>query len=830
MEAQRQIDTMLEDGIIENSTSPFNFPVILVPKKGTDSNGKKKYRLCVDFRQLNKACVPISYPLPRIEQILDGLGKSRYFTSLDLASGFHQIKVEKEDRHKLAFSMGFGHYQYRRAPFGLKNLPYHFQALLNTVLTGLQGIKCFVYLDDVIIFARNFREHNEKLIEVFERFRDHNLKLQPEKCQFLMTEITYLGHRCSDQGIRPDERLTKVILEYPRPRNVVQVQSFLGLANYYRKFIEGFARIAAPINSLLKGGVKFIWSPDCEDAFEGLKVALTSSPVLAYPDFDKHFEVICDASNHSVGAILEQEGRVIYYASRTLNPAERRYSTTEREMLAIVRATKVFKCYLLGREFTIFTDHQALAGCIRSTDTTSRMLRWTQRLSEFDYKIIHKPGRKNVNADCLSRIPEVVEAEPEQGWVITRAQIRRQEEEKSREKYKEADKGVQERLDETQQEDTMVHLENKIEMSIPDIFEEESVKDQEIIEIKDPRDKEIILRDHHDALLAGHYGARRTLRKIREKYKWNGMTSDVKEYVKKCEKCQRNKFTRGTKMPMILSGVSKLPFDRVYVDIVGPLPESENGNKYILTMMDDLTRYVDFAPLVNQEASSVANVLFEQIFSRYTIPKQILTDQGRQFTGKVFKQLCKLFRIKKIQTTAYHPQGNHVERAHSSLGNYLRNYVDNKPLTWDRYVRTAAHAYNNTVNESSGYRPMELLFGFSAEIPDNLRRDIDPVYNYGDYYYDLRNRLQVSFDIARRRLLEAKERSKTYYDSNKNEREFHINDLVLIRNPARAGKLDGIWQGPYKIVEVHKSVNNVTILVRNSKRRVHMNRLKIFYE
>lgn len=192
---------MLKDGIIEHSTSPFIFPVIIVPKKGLDKNGKPKYRLCVDFRLLNQACVLISYPLPRIEHILEGLAKSKYFTSLDLASGFHQIMVEQRDRAKLAFSMGFGHYQYCRAPFGLKNLPYHFQALLNTVLVGLQGIKCFVYLDDVIIFAPDVEEHNEKLMEVFERFR-----MQPEKCQFLMTEIGYLGHICSESGIKPDPR------------------------------------------------------------------------------------------------------------------------------------------------------------------------------------------------------------------------------------------------------------------------------------------------------------------------------------------------------------------------------------------------------------------------------------------------------------------------------------------------------------------------------------------------------------------------------------------------------------------------------------------------
>lgn len=283
-------------------------------------------------------------------------------------------------------------------------------------------------------------------------------------------------------------------------------------------------------------------------------------------------------------------------------------------------------------------------------------------------------------------------------------------------------------------------------------------------------------------------------------------------------------------MPMKISDVSQLPFDKVYVDIVGPLPETENGNKYILSMMDDLTRFVDFVPMPNQEANTVATILFEQILSRYTLPKQMLTDQGAQFTGEVFKNLCKLLRIKKLQTTAYHPQSNHVERSHSTLGNYLRNFVDKKPVTWDKYVRTAAHAHNNTVNEGSGYTPMQLLFGFASKIPDNVSKGIEPYYNYDDYLCELKHKLQVSFDIARKRLADAKEKSKLYYDRNQNFREFHINDQVLLKNPARANKLDEIWQGPYKIVEVHDTSSNVTLLIKNKKKRIHMNRIKKFFE
>lgn len=377
-------------------------------------------------------------------------------------------------------------------------------------------------------------------------------------------------------------------------------------------------------------------------------MSLSSPPALAYPDFDRHFDVICDASGYSLGAILEQDGKVVYYASRTLNPAEKRYSATERELLAIVWATKVFKCYLLGRRFTVYTDHRALAGFMRTTDTTSRILRWVQKLSEFDFDIIYKPGKKNANADCLSRIPiggQEGATDPTQIWVVTRKQLREKisalrdthpdrngngtngNETNSndagnvadvhRDKSKVRDIGVRDPGEESQ---------NRIDLqSLPHFIDGETEK-TEIIEVDDPQDIEIILKDHHDALLAGHFGAKRTLRKIREKYKWPGMTRAVKDYVKRCEKCQRNKHTRRTKMPMTLTGVAKLPFEKVYVDIVGPLPATENGNKYILSLMDDLTRFVDFVAMPSQDAETVAKILFEQILSRYTIPKKLVTD------------------------------------------------------------------------------------------------------------------------------------------------------------------------------------------------------------
>lgn len=302
-EIQAQIQKLLDDDIIENSNSPFNSPIILVPKKGIDDDNNKMYRLCVDFREINKVSVPFPFPLLRIQDIVDQLGKSNYFSTLDLSQGFHQVQINENDREKTAFSTSYGHYQFKRCPFGLKTMPGFFQSLLNGILTGLQGIKCFIYLDDVVIFGSTLNEHNSKLIEVFDRFRSANLKLNPKKCRFLEKEILYLGHICSSEGVKPDNRLLKAVQDFPTPTNAKKVLSFLGLSNYYRKFIPNFSKIASPLYKLTSKDNKFKWTPECETAFRSLKKALTSPPVLAYPQFEKEFSITCDASGQGLGAV-----------------------------------------------------------------------------------------------------------------------------------------------------------------------------------------------------------------------------------------------------------------------------------------------------------------------------------------------------------------------------------------------------------------------------------------------------------------------------------------------------------------------------------------------
>lgn len=406
-EVEKQMKSMMEQGIIRPSNSPWSSPLWIVPKK-LDASGRKKWRIVIDYRKLNEKTIDDKYPLPNITDIFDKLGKCNYFTTLDLASGFHQIEMTQEDIEKTAFSTDKGHYEYVRMPFGLKNAPATFQRAMDNVLRGLQDI-CMVYLDDVIIFSTSLQEHVQSLRKVFERLRTTNFKIQLDKSEFLKPEVKYLGHIITEKGISPNPDKIKAVLEYPIPKTAKQIKGFLGLTGYYRKFIKNYAKLTKPLTTCLKKGNEVKHTPEFIEAFETCKKLLTNSPILQFPDFSKPFILTTDASNEALGAVLSQgipgSDRPIAFASRTLNDTERNYSTIEKELLGIVWATKYFRPYLYGRKFTIYTDHRPLQWLHSLKEPNSKLMRWKIKLEDYDYNVVYKKGKLNTNADALSRIP-----------------------------------------------------------------------------------------------------------------------------------------------------------------------------------------------------------------------------------------------------------------------------------------------------------------------------------------------------------------------------------------------------------------------------------------
>jgi hypothetical protein len=403
-EIRNQIEKLINNRIIRPSISPYSSPVWLVPKK-IDASGKPKYRMVIDYRALNNKTIEDKFPLPRIDEILDSLGKCCYFTTLDLAQGFHQIEMDPGSIEKTAFTVDQGHYEYVRMPFGLKNAPSTFQRMMETLLRNCIYKFCFVYMDDVVIFSKSLQEHLIHIKTIFEIFRNANLKVQLDKSEFLRKEVGFLGHVITPEGIKPNPSKIEAVKKYPIPSSVKEIKAFLGLMGFYRRFIKNFAKIVAPFTKCLKKNAK-INTSDSEyiQAFYHCKELLSNAPILSYPDFSKTFQLTTDASNIAVGGVLSQNSKPIGFYSRTLNSAERNYSTIEKELLAIVDCTKHFRPYLFGRHFTIETDHKPLVWLTKLKEPSSRLVRWKLKLGEFDFDIVSKAGKENVVADAFSRI------------------------------------------------------------------------------------------------------------------------------------------------------------------------------------------------------------------------------------------------------------------------------------------------------------------------------------------------------------------------------------------------------------------------------------------
>lgn len=791
-EVDRQVKKLIEEGVLEESQSPWNSPMLVVPKK-LDASGVQKWRLVIDYRKLNEKTIGDAYPLPDISEILDQLGNSKYFSCVDMIQGYHQIEMNPEDKDKTAFSTKQGHWQYKRLPFGLKTAPSTFQRMMNNVLSGLTGSRCFVFLDDVVLYASSLEEHDLKLREVFERMRKNTLKLQPDKCEFLRREVNYLGHVISENGVKPDPRKIEAVEKFPVPTTTKQLKGFLGLAGYYRRFVPMFSKIAAPLHKLLKKDIKYEWGSAQENAFQSLKQKLMREPILQYPDFSKEFVVTTDASNDGVGAVLSQ-GQIgkdlpIAYASRSLNKAEKNYSTTEKELLAIVWGIKHFRPYLYGRKFKVVSDHRPLTWIMNIKDPGSRLIRWRLLLEEYDYEIVFKKGSLNTNADALSRAVYTVKKENDD-------------------------------------------LMNRDNLEINGPLSAEDDEGDEKIKV-DEASRKAILYEFHDSPIGGHRGMNKTYEAIKDKYYWPNMKKEIEEYVKRCKSCQLNKLLKPKrKAPMVITTTAKRPFEKCAMDIVGPVVDSDQGNKYILTFQDELSKFMVGIPMPNQEAETVAKQFVSEVILKYGTPSELLTDQGSNFLSELFKNVCKLLKIRKVQTTAFHPESNGgLERSHRVLAEYLRHYVQEDQRNWDLWVPYAMFVYNTTIHTSTGYTPFELLFGHKAEIPSALKSRPEIQYAYDDYANELKSRLQTSHEIARQKLIKHKEKSKEYFDKKTETCIFKPGDLVLLYDETvrrgRSKKLSNKWIGPYEIIQA----DNVNAVIKKGRKtqKVHVNRLKPFY-
>ncbi|UYV68065.1 hypothetical protein LAZ67_5002947, partial [Cordylochernes scorpioides] len=574
---KEQIDEMLRDGIIRPSSSPWSFPVILVKKRDG------KYRFCVDYRKLNDVTVKDVYPIPRIDEVLDTLQGSKYFSAIDLKSGYWQVEVEEKDKEKTAFTTAHGLYEFNVMPFGLCNAPATFERNMENMLGNLRWQICLCYLDDVIIYSSDFSTHLKRIEAVLKCFREANLKLNNKKCQFAFEELEILGHITNQHGIKPAEHNIKAIRDFPRPKKIKEVQSFLGMCSYYRKFIKGFSKIADPLTSLIKKNVPFTWTENQEKAFQTLKVALINPPILGHFDPNAITYIHTDASNIGLGATLVQKfgdkEKVISYLSRTLSKPEQNYSTTEKECLAVVWSMSKLRPYLYGRHFKIVTDHHALCWLKNLKDPTGRLARWALKIQEYNFEIIHKSGKKHLDADGLSRGPL-----PENEWDEDYERL-----------------FLNQIIDE--KDDFIENIKENLsgnKRSITQNFKEENgclyKKNPNpegrawLLVVPKKRRKEV-MSEYHNHMLNGHLGVARTTYRLKNKYYWPSMLKDVSEFVKTCHLCQSRKGSNhlpsGLLQPI---PPANYPFERIGIDFVGPLPSTKRRRKWIIVLTDYYTK------------------------------------------------------------------------------------------------------------------------------------------------------------------------------------------------------------------------------------------------
>ena len=859
-EVDKQIDNMLKENVIKPSKSPWSSSIVMVKKKDGSS------RFCVDYRKLNDITIKDAYPLPRVDESLDQLSGSKWFSCLDLNSGYWQVEMDPKDAEKTAFTSRRGLFEFTTMPFGLCNAPATFERLMETVLAGLHWQICLIYLDDVIVVGKDFEDMIKNLSLVFDRLQEASLKLKPRKCKLFATEVEFLGHIISDAGVSTDPNKTKCIEMWPTPMNVRDVRAFLGLCGYYRRFVYKFSEIAKPLHKLTEKNCPFVWTEECSVAFEELKRKLVESPVLIHPDFTKGFILDVDASDLSIGAVLSQiteDGEcVVAYASRTLSKSERRYCVTRKEMLALVYFVKYFRHYLYGKQFTVRTDHGSLRWLMKFKNPEGQVARWLEFLSSFDMKIEHRPGRSHKNADGVSRIPcrqcgknDIDQDDEKEGHLFVN-QIGPETEENANLNLEDAqsenrdirlikewvEKGEKPNSDTIAKESWFVKsmlnqwqllkIHNGLLVRCWKILGTDNVVWQAVVPLCLRRK---VLKYSHDIKASGHLGIKKTVSKIRQAYYWPGLQNDVRSYIGGCEKCAKRKNpipTRVAPMQVVRSGY---PMERIAMDILGELPVTENGNKYILVISDYFTKWTESFAMPNMEARTCAKILVQEVVSRFGVPTKIHSDQGRQFESNLFAEMCDLLQIEKTRTTAYHPQSDGmVERFNRTLCAMLSAFVEDNHRNWDTLLPYVMMAYRCTEHETTGMTPNMLMLGRETNTPLDICFEMPPAIkseHTNEWVWELRENLEMAHTFVRQNTGFSIQRQKRYHDRKSTFENLKVNDKVYVLFPVKGAgqtiKFCSFWRGPFKVIEKLCDVLYVVDCGRNGTHQViHIDRLK----
>ena len=808
-ELKVQLEDLVEHGFIRPSTSPWGAPVLFVNKKDG------ALRMCVDYRALNRFTIKNSYPLPRIDDIFDQLDGANYFTKIDLRSGYHQIRLDESSIPLTAFRTRYGHYEFLVLPFGLTNAPASFMTLMNDIFRDQLDKFVIVYLDDILVYSKSWKEHLSHIKTVLQVLHNKKLYGKLSKCYFGLKEVEYLGHILQPSGVRVDPHKTDVISKWDLPTCKKDVQSFLGLVNYYRRFIKNCSAIAKPLTSLTKN-VPFQWTAEHDTAFRSLKSAITTAPVLKAYSPEAPIIVTTDASSYAIGAVLEQitpDGiHPVAFTSRTLNPAEQNYAPHELELLAIVDTLRTWRSYLHGKKFTVHTDHYPLRYLQTQEQLSARQVRWLERLVEFDFQIIPIKGKSNLVADALSRqakstpdpyfykrnllqqvIKKTKKVEVNALSVVSRSPSDIESLRNDYSKDTEFKRLIDKPRGPFQKTDSLLYKNDKL--CIP----------KGVFRIK-------LLHDYHSTPNTGHLRIKKTYQRLKQEYYWKNMKKTIQDYVKSCYSCQRIKGTNykpfGLLQPL-QPPIAK--WTHITMDFVTPLPKTARNNQGLFNVVDRLSKMIRVIPIPPKvDAPLIAQLFKDHVYRHHGLPQVIISDRDPIFMSKFWQELFSLLGTKLRPSSAYHPQTDgQTEVVNKKVEEMIRAFVGYHKTDWDEHLTEFEVAYNSSVHTATMHTPFYLNYGIHPRtIPVQTLASDNP--SAGQFL----EHMQKSVTYAKDRIIKENESMAREANKHRQDHSFKAGDQVMLSTKnislddgSGSRKLHPKFCGPFKILS---QINQVT--------------------
>ena len=866
---EKHIQELLDKGLVSPTLGPFGSPILVVKKPHSTD-----LRCVIDYRKLNEVTVGDEYPQPLVVELLDKLKNAKYFSKMDLLSGFHQVRMAEEDKQKTAFTCPFGTFAFQVMPLGLKNASKTFQRMVEYVLREQIGKSVIVFIDDILVFSDTLEEHEQHIRMVLRRLKEEKLYLKPKKCEFFRREVSFLGHVVSFNEVKMDPRKVQVVKDWGHLETKKDVQRFLGFANFYRRFIENFAKIAEPLNALLcntKDNAKVIMTKEAEDAQRKLIEMITNDPILKMYDGKKDLKIVTDASLHAVAATLMQKESdnkwyPVEFQSRALEGNKEKrsgeYSLAPRdlELCGISYALSKFRPYVAGRKFTVISDHKSLETLETSKINSGRLARIIEQLSEFDFSIEYKEGTSPVISivDALSRLPRYRRVEEDlnevalceifgmdvkgdklSGWGISALKadedlVHQVKEGYSSDEYfmrlienlrkMENDKGFSPPKE-------LKFLLGKFSWDEKEKLLYKNICDKQVLCI--PRSGRLIvdrLFEAHDTTVGGHLGRDKTLANVAKNFFWPGMVRDVDQYVASCGNCQSNKGIK--RLPLGLLYPHERPqrrWEKISLDFIVQLPKTKVGNfDAILTVVDQFSKRMHFIPCQGDvDALGTAKLLRENVIKLHGYPKYIISDRDPKFTSGIWKELFSSLGVKQNLSSSFHPQTDgSSEKANDMIECCIRAFTNYQQDDWNTFLPEFELGINSAKSDASGLSPQFLDTGLEPFVPLGLTYEVDS----RDSVTELVERMNDTHVRAQVMFAKAQEKQALYANTKRGDEEFQVGDFVMLNSdfvydpihtdrPKR--KLCVKWLGPFRIEKKVSRVAYKLFLPAGDNLKIH---------